>query len=386
MRILADKVIAEAEQAFEAYGSVELFDGRELDKRLVATADILLVRSVTRVDKALLAGTPVKFVGTATAGVDHVDQTALNSLGIRFHSAPGCNANAVAEFIATSISKFCIEHNIAPQSCSVGIIGHGQVGTRVENKLTVLGYECILNDPPKAAATQDRRYVDLETALRADIVTLHTPFTSGGDYPTEDLIDKQAISGLPNCRLLINAARGGIVDENALLRRIQDDPQFNVQIDCWQGEPEIDLELLRRSYVCSPHVAGHSMEARRNATRQLAEALTEWSGIKNPWLNNPVEEGSPSAKIAEVVSRFERLGAENNGKLLADIMQQCCPVNTIDQATRGLADISPGKRIQHFDHLRRQFAGRREFSFSKLPIAVLSVVGQNTLDGLGFRY
>ena len=386
MRIFADRVIAEAERAFEAYGEVELFDGRQLDKNALMAADILLVRSVTRVDQALLDGTPVKFVGTATAGVDHVDEAGLIALGIDFHSAPGCNANAVAEFIATSVLQFCTEHNIGLASCSVAIIGHGQVGTRVESKLTALGCRCLLNDPPKAARTSDHRYVDLQTALQADIVTLHTPLIDDGDYPTKGLLDEEKIDLMSNCRLLINAARGGIVDEQALKHRLAADTGFNVQLDCWQGEPEVDLSLLEQAYLGSPHVAGHSVEARRNASRQLASALSDWCGIENAWLQESLEEASIDAGLLEAIRRFDAKASVPRYELLATIMQHYCPILAVDGATRELMQVPARDRAQHFDQLRRRFASRREFSHAKLPIAVLSTVGQNILDGLGFRY
>lgn len=383
MRILADKVIAEAEAAFAAYGDVELFDGRTLDNKALKKADILLIRSVTPVNEALLAGTPIKFVGTATAGVDHVDRTALAALGIPFTSAPGCNANAVAEFIAASTLRFCSDKRISPADCVVAIIGHGQVGSRVETKLTSLGFECVLNDPPKAAVGDASRYVDLDTALRANIVSLHTPLIVDGDYPSENLIDVAALSAMDNCRLLINAARGGIVDETALLHRLKQDRNFNAQIDCWRDEPLINLELLAATYACSPHVAGHSVEARLNATSQLAAAITKWSAIENPWLSALAPE---TAKIGHFADIEDTGNGEANLAILAEIMEQCCPIRAIDKGTRALGDQDPGNQARYFDHLRREFGGRREFSFYNLPIAVLNAVGQNTVDALGFRY
>ena len=273
--------------------------------------------------------------------------------------------------------------------CTVGIVGHGQVGTRVETKLTALGCQCLVNDPPKAKHSVSIDYVDLQTALDADIVTVHTPLTTTGDYPTKNLIGADAIDRMRSCRLLINAARGGIVDEQALMARLEQDTQFNVQIDCWQDEPQINLELVAKCYLCSPHVAGHSVEARLNATRQLADALSDWSGIRHSWTAGATQTEEISADLEIFAPGHRpghRLGHRNEDAMLATIMQQFCPVTEIDKATRGLLTSTPDKRAQDFDRLRRQFAARREFSFSVLPIAVSSAVSQNTLNVLGFRF
>ena len=395
MRILADRIIADATQAFKAYGEVSLFDGRELTKAQLADTDVLLVRSVTKVDEQLIKGTPVKFIGTATAGVDHVDQNALARLNIPFISAAGCNANAVAEFIATSVLKYCVEQGVVAANLSVGIIGHGEVGRRVVSKLTAMGLRCLINDPPKAANEDHIDYCDLATALSADIVTLHTPLTSGGPFATANLIGSREIERMADCRLLINAARGGIVDEQALIEKAASDEKFSYQLDCWAGEPQISTAVLSACRLASPHVAGHTIEARLNATHILATRLSNWSGIDNDWLSAAIcnDENDGEQLPLEVCAVSETNDALSAQMTLAKMMEYCCPVGKIDSAARHLATEPPAGRGALFDRLRRDFASRREFSFYRLPDDRQEVLArqseahlsENVLDKLGFR-
>ena len=387
MRILADKVIADAEQAFAAYGAVELFDGRELTKDNLQNADVLLVRSVTRVDQQLLADTAIKFVGTATAGVDHIDQTLLANLGIPFASAPGCNANAVSEFIATSTLKFCAEKRLQPTEMSAGIIGHGEVGSRVAVKLGALGFRCFINDPLKAETDSAIQYCDLSTALRADIITIHTPLTSTGKFPTVNMLGVPEIDAMSSCQLFINAARGGIVNEGALLAKSQADEKFCYQLDCWTDEPQVNIDVLAGAYLTSPHVAGHSIEARLNATHMLVRSLSRSSGIANDWSRQlPAPDENAAARRTKYEAWLEHTFDDvGQAAALAALTEYCCPVSQIDEATRELAREPPSRRAALFDQLRRQFASRREFSFYKLPIAVCAELSQNTAHQLGFQ-
>lgn len=394
MHILADKVIADAARAFAVYGEVIQFDGRHLDPALLKSADILLVRSVTRVNEQLLDGTPIKFVGTATAGTDHIEQESLKNAGVQFASAPGCNANAVAEFITTSILLFCAAENLQPEATQVAIIGHGSVGSQVEIKLQALGFRCLLNDPIKVAGKQagtalQGDFVSLETALKADIVTLHTPLTYDGPYPTHRLIDAAKLADMDNCRLLINAARGGIVDESALSVRLNNDETFHALLDCWENEPQINRGLIEQVFRSSPHVAGHSIEARLNATGMLAESLSAWSGVKNDWSAATESLSNESSNRDLDVDSIDKCGpgsrpAEILGAI-AKLLDRCCPVTEISLAMQEFNAVPEDKVSAYFDGLRRQFAVRREFSFYKLPIELSHQFPHNSLSQLGFR-
>lgn len=380
MQILADRIIANAKEAFSVFGEVTLFEGRDLNPSMLKRADVLLIRSVTKVDATFLASTPVKFVGTATAGMDHVDVDSLEQAKITFASAPGCNANAVAEFIATSVVTFCVRENLRAESTQVAIIGHGAVGSRVEHKLVSLGFGCLLTDPFKAQENNGNDYVSLDAALGADIVTLHAPLTTDGPYPTYRLIDAPQIDRMRNCRLLINAARGGIVNEVALMARVNSDPRFHAQLDCWENEPQINRDLIAQLFRASPHVAGHSIEARQNATSMLVGALLKWCRAE-PSLSKP------SQQYADVDNMGLGEGGEiqDNFSALAHLLTQCCPINDINDAMLDLSRLSEGKAGAEFDRLRRQFAGRREFTAYQVPIEVSSRFAHNSLQELGFQ-
>jgi len=207
LRIIADRDIPQAASAFSEFGDVELVGGRSLTRDALGDAEILLVRSVTRVDGALLDGSNIRFVGTATSGVDHLDMDYLDRRGISYFDAAGCNARAVAEYVLACgflQGPLSSRHRTAIQA---GIIGYGHVGKIVCTMLSALGVDCVINDPPLAEAVPDNRFVGLEEALESDIVTLHVPYTEVGRHPTRGLIGLRQLRRIKPGALLINAAR-----------------------------------------------------------------------------------------------------------------------------------------------------------------------------------
>ena len=230
-KIIADPNIPLLEK-FEGIGNIVRVPGREWTNDLVDDADILLTRSVTKVDAKLLNNSRVKFIGTATSGFDHVDTEYLEQQGVHFSYCPGSNANSVAEYVLSALFAVASPDQ-SLQAMSVGIIGCGYVGSRVAELLQVVGITTILNDPPLKVETGSDQYRSLEEALSADIVTLHTPLTSEGKYPTQGLIADQQLQQMKPDVIFINAARGGVVDETALLKRIEKLPQMKTVIDCW---------------------------------------------------------------------------------------------------------------------------------------------------------
>lgn len=383
MHIVADRVIANAEQVFSAYGEVTLFDGRLLNPEIAKSADVLLVRSVTPVDRQLLESSRIKFVGTATAGIDHIATQALEDAGIEFASAPGCNANAVAEYILTSVLVFCSTYQLDPDSLSVGIIGHGEVGSRVACKLTAIGMTCLVNDPPKALIGETRHYVPLDEALSADIVTIHTPLVEHGAFATKYLIGASELRLLSKCRLLINAARGGIIDEPSLIGALDVNRDLQVQIDCWENEPQVNLPLLKRCWQASAHIAGHTVEARLNASKMLAQALSAWSGITNPWSQNDFCDDQKD-RPDQTLSMMNEYDTQSKMQILANTLATYCPIDKFHLAMGELNVGGQVMRAQKFDEIRRRFAGRREFSYYKIPQALAASFSNEELTQIGF--
>jgi len=252
----------------EDWYRVHRVEGGGWTRDALAGADAICVRSTTRVDAALLEGTPVRFVGTVTSGVDHLDLDYLHDAGIAVYHTPGANAVAVAEYVLANLVMLLP----ARAPTTLGVVGCGNVGTAVARRARLVGFEVVEHDPPRAARDPEFESVPLERVLAASVVTLHVPLTRSGPYPTADLIDARYLACLPSGAIFVNTARGGIVDEAALAARAEAG-DLTAIVDCWRGEPLVDPRLLAAATVATPHLAGHTIDAKRRGARYIAHAL-----------------------------------------------------------------------------------------------------------------
>lgn len=279
--IVFDKYIpflAEAVQQHWSDECVRALEPSAINAEAVRDADVLVVRTRTQVNEALLRGSKVRLVCTATIGFDHIDTAYCAAQGIAWMSCPGCNAQAVCDYIeevlTTYYSLLTTHYSLLPSGqgsgvgLCIGIVGVGHVGSLVAQMAERLGMRVLLNDPPKGIG------VSLETIAReCDVITFHTPLTHTGDYPTYHLCDASFLAQCKPNALIINAARGGVVDEQALLASGRD-----YVLDTWEGEPHIDLEVLRHARLASMHIAGYSMMGKRNATQMCLDAIARTLG------------------------------------------------------------------------------------------------------------
>lgn len=248
-------------------------------KLLETKADALIIRTRTHCNAALLDGTNIRLIATATIGTDHIDTDYCASAGIAWTNAPGCNARSVAQYVGSALALCAHEEGSCLSDKTIGIVGHGHVGTEVERLAKLLNMNILLCDPFKAADTPDR-YVDITTiAAQSDIITLHTPLTHDGLHPTYQLINSDILHKMPRRPIIINAARGGVVDETALLDALRHNIVSQAVIDCWENEPEINAELLDRAIIATPHIAGYSADGKCNATSQVLRAISDHYGI-----------------------------------------------------------------------------------------------------------
>jgi len=277
MKIYFDENMPFAQEFFTEFGDLVPFSGRELNAEQVADADVLLVRSITKVNQALLKdNNRLKFVGTATIGVDHIDQNYLNERNINFSSAPGCNAISVAEYVISSLVVLAERYLIDLFSLTVGIVGAGNTGTRLSEKLTALGIKHVLCDPLLAEQSHDdREFVSLETALACDVISLHVPKTMTGDYATFHLLNEMRLSQLSENQILINACRGEVIDNQALLKLKQQGHGVKLVLDVWENEPNILHELIPFCEITTAHIAGYSLEGKARGTEMLYQALCQ---------------------------------------------------------------------------------------------------------------
>lgn len=365
MLIVADQNIPQVEEAFGGLGEVRLLEGRRIAVNDVRDADILLVRSVTVVDAALLEGSKVKFVGSATIGTDHLDLDYLRDKGIACAHAPGSNARAVAEYVLSAILALRAEPGL------VGIIGYGSTGSRLAGLLDALGIDYLVNDPPlRDSGSTVRPWASLEEIGQADVISLHVPLAKSGSYPTYHLVDDGFLRALrPDC-LLINTSRGAVVDNRALLEHL-DNNRMQTVLDVWEGEPSIDFRLLERVSFGTPHIAGYSLEGKLNGTQQVYEALCAFLKVKPAWRPLPV---SPTHTLS---SRLKGFAAIRN------LVLQACDIRRDDVQLRRLMQLPLTERAAGFDQLRRDYPLRREFSAYRCQLESSETLGP-ALCGLGF--
>jgi erythronate-4-phosphate dehydrogenase len=363
--ILADENIPFAREAFGTLGEVRLAHGRRIAHADLADVDLLVVRSITRVDAALVAGTRVRFVGTATSGADHVDAADLERLGIAFYAALGCNANAVAEYMAAAWLTLAKLRGEALAGRRVGVIGVGHVGSLVVQKARALGMEPVPNDPPKARETGSAAYRPLHDLFDCDIVTCHTPLTFDGPDPTYRLIGEPFFERLKPGAWFCNAGRGEVVHEAALHKALDEKCLDAVVLDVWDREPEIDGRLLARVDIGTPHIAGYSLEGKLNGTAMVYRAACEFLGVEPAWRSEtalpPRPPGLPLAGFAEGDTSLAGLDRRGTSAL-ADTVAAVYPILRDDEALRKTVAMSEAERGKAFDLLRKTYPTRREFS------------------------
>ncbi len=337
-------------QPFEALGEVLRVDGRTLTAAQLKGAEVLLVRSVTRVDADLLAGSGVRFVGSATIGTDHVDRPALERLGIAFAHAPGCNARAVAEYVLQALLLACRQQQRSLRDSRVGIVGLGNVGRRVADWLLALGVEVLACDPPLQRTGADTivPLVDLEQVLEADLITLHVPLTVAGEDRTRHLLDGGRLARLGRRRVLLSTCRGPVIDNAALLAQLASGDGPLTLLDVWEGEPCPDPRLLERVWRGSPHVAGYSVEGKLLGTAMLYQAWCRW-------------QGRPPAPFALDASGGALRAAVNSEADLLALLQHAYRLDDDDQRLRAaVREPAPGAA---FDALRKHYPPRHELHY-----------------------
>jgi erythronate-4-phosphate dehydrogenase len=348
MNIVVDANIPFANQAFSRFGSVRVAPGREITAGLVRDADMLLVRSVTPVNRALLEKSAVRFVGTATIGTDHVDAEYLAGRGIAFVSAPGSNARSVAEYVCCSLVHVFGGDLALLSQKTLGVIGRGNVGSRVLTIARALGLRCVVNDPPLQKAGINDEFVNLDRLIEeSDIITAHVPLTGTGDYPTVSLVNEKFLKAVKPSAMLINTSRGRVVDEKALLRlRGRLGP---VVLDVWENEPAISFETLAATDIATPHIAGYSYDGKVRGSQMLFEAAAAFMETDVRW-NEAVPETGAGEKTVDI------RGAP---RPLLSALEGAYPIMEDDARMRGITGAKdPGA---FFDELRKKYPKRIEF-------------------------
>jgi erythronate-4-phosphate dehydrogenase len=376
--ILVDENIPFGAEVFGTLGTVRRKHGREIRPADLADVDLLIVRSITRVNRALLAGTPVRFVATATSGSDHVAADELRDLGVTFYAALGCNANSVAEYMTAAWLHLARRTNRTLRGLRVGVVGVGHVGSLVAAKARALGMEPVLNDPPKARVGGGGDYRALNELAGCDIVTCHTPLTRDGDDPTWHLIGADFMARMPRGSWLCNGGRGGVVDEAALHAALDRDQFGACVLDVWDDEPAVDGRLLGRVSIASPHIAGYSLEGKLNGTSMVYEAACQFLGEPVRWR---MEEAAPPPTVpcVEVDAR-----GRVDDVVLDEVVSRVYPIADDDARMRATLAVPDVERGRAFDRLRKDYPVRREFRFTRVRTIGASPAARAALAGLQF--
>jgi len=380
MLIVADENIPLLDSFFGDIGEIRRVSGRSMSNEDVRDADIVLVRSVTRVNRELLEGSRVRFVGTTTIGTDHVDLDWLEAAGIRFSAAPGCNANSVAEYVLSVLSLHAERRGLADWSqLSVGIVGVGNVGGELAHKLERLGFDVRLCDPPRADREEDdQEFVSLEEAMKCDVVSLHTPLTREGDHPTLHMIGHRELEALGANQLLINAGRGEVIDSSALLARLDQGNAPTVALDVWEQEPRIHPELVDRVWLATPHIAGYSLEGKVQGTEMIYQALSQFLGL-------PVRKKAGQFLPEPALSKISFTSSADEDDAIRIALRACYDPRPDDARLRNAMTGSVEERGAAFDRLRRDYPVRRECSSLKIQLKGTSKSLQDSFRAIGFK-
>ena len=372
MKIIIDDKIPFIKGVFERWADVVYSRGHAIDARMVADADALIVRTRTRCDSRLLQGSKVKIVASATIGFDHIDTAWLDTAGIKWANAPGCNSGSVMQYVTSALFFLAEKHSLDLRSMTLGVVGVGNVGSKVVRAAKTIGMKVLQNDPPRQRLEGGNEFLPLEELIaESDILTLHVPLTSEGEDRTRYLINSANLARLKKNALLINTSRGEVVDNAALREALSAGILSGAVLDVWEGEPATDRRLVDLTDIATPHIAGYSVDGKANATvnsvRQVASVLgiplADWTPASLP---------RPAVPVIDLTGRADD---ESTPELVARAVRHTYPVDEDDRLFRA----DPGK----FEYLRDNYRIRREFSSYHVKTA--DPEAEQILAALGFE-
>lgn len=380
MKIVCAETVLLGHEAFRSSGETLVIPDREIAREHLLDVDALVVRSKTKVTGDLLSGTPVQFVGTATAGTDHMDLACLEAEGRYWCAAPGCNANSVSEYLVAALLALGGRHAFELAGKTMGVVGCGHVGSRVVNKAEALGMTVLRNDPPLASVSAAPDYLPLESLLaESDIISLHVPHVNHGPWPTVHLADSLFFEQLRPGAVFINTARGSVCDYDALLDAKRGGTVSHMIVDVWSPEPAFRIDVLEVTDLASPHIAGHSFEGKLNGTLACYQELCDFFGLPRSW---DVAASLPAPPCRSIELDVQGMGDET---ALHEIVRQVYDIETDDALIRRAAARSEIDRSRKFDALRKDYRTRREFSNSSLQLKNARESLSHKARALGFE-
>ncbi|MEG9622146.1 4-phosphoerythronate dehydrogenase PdxB [Pseudomonas guariconensis] len=353
MLIVADENIPLLDAFFAGFGEIRRYPGRSIDAACVKDADVLLVRSVTQVDRRLLEGSQVRFVGTCTIGTDHLDLDYFAQASIHWSSAPGCNARGVVDYVLGSLLTLAELDGAKLSERVYGVVGAGQVGERLVRVLHGLGWKVLVCDPPRQAR-EGGDFVSLDTLLdTCDVISLHTPLQRDGEYPTWHLLGADQLARLRPGAWLINASRGPVVDNQALRELLLDREDVHAVLDVWEGEPQVSLDLADLCTLATPHIAGYSLDGKQRGTAQIYQAFCRWRG-------EPEQVQLSELLPAPALAQIDLDASCDPAWALATLCRAVYDPRRDDADFRRSLNEDPAEQCAAFDLLRKHYPQRRE--------------------------
>ncbi|WP_313132993.1 4-phosphoerythronate dehydrogenase PdxB [Stutzerimonas nitrititolerans] len=377
MHILADENIPLAEAFFSEHGEIRRMHGRTINRAALGDSEVLLVRSVTRVDRELLEGSRVRFVGTCTIGTDHLDLDYFEEAGIAWASAPGCNARGVVDYVLGSLLALAEGEGVELADRRYGVVGAGEVGGRLVEVLRGLGWNVRVCDPPRQAR-ETGEFVGLDEIIEeCDVISLHTPLILEGEHATFHLLDQARLERLRPGAWLINASRGAVVDNAALREQLAQRPDIQAVLDVWEDEPQVDVALAELCWIATPHIAGYSLDGKLRGTAQIYQAFCASRGLE------------PKVELAELMPETPLCGlsfAETASPedMLATICRAVYDPRRDDAAFRRSLAGDDEQRRAGFDRLRKQYPPRREIDGLEIEVGSHAQL-QQIVRALGCR-
>ncbi|MFQ5824515.1 MAG: 4-phosphoerythronate dehydrogenase PdxB [bacterium] len=379
MKIVTDANIPFVQAAFGHLGELKTLNTHEINPTAVKNADVILVRSETKVDKILLEGSKVRFVGTATIGTEHVDLAYLHDKSIGFANAPGSNANAVAEYVIAALLVLGERKGFDLKGKTLGVVGVGNIGSRVVRMAQAMEMQVLQNDPPLARTTGKSRFLPLDALMEADILTLHVPLTKRGRDATFHLFDKRRFDKMKPGSILINTSRGAVVDTAALKNVLSRKILEACVLDVWENEPNIDKELLSLTAIGTPHIAGYSLDGKVNATKIIYQAVCRYFNVPTRWKANA---DLPVPELTKIQISHDSANAEN---MIRKVVKQCYNIERDDKKLRVLLSMPDRKSAGYFEQLRSQYPLRREFFNTTVILSSPNKTLSEMFKALGFR-
>ncbi len=386
MKIICSTNIPYAEEAFRKLGDLTILAPKDITAERVRDADVLVIRSTLRANRALLDGSRVRFVGTATIGTDHMDLAYLDQAGISWTAAPGCNANSVAEYLIAALLCLSQRHGFTLEGKTIGVVGIGNVGRLVVQKAQAIGLRVLQNDPPRLAAENNPVFRPLEQLLaEADILTLHVPLTKTGAYPTWHLAGRNFFERIRKGCIFVDAARGAAMDSDAFLQARTTGKVAHAVLDTWESEPMFRTDVMAKADIATPHIAGHSFEGKVMGTVMMYHAVCKFMGVAPTWTPEgqlPSEDMLPPPLVPEI--RLDPAGLSDEAAIWK-IVQPVYDIEADDRRLRAGAVADPKARGEHFEQLRKNYPIHREFRFTRVALPKGHPKLEAKIRGLGFK-